>query len=266
MAGFFTQMICGGTAFICTRLAEASEDEKIIYLDANNLYGWAMSQKLPYNGFRWMSQTELLELKASPKEFFERLRKEGKMCAVMGDFTVPTAIHKKTWDYPLMPEKASIPEEDQLSPKQVELNVNNHTKHNSHQQYLLQTMWDKHHYFVYGEVLDFYLQQGIEMTHLYCGIVFNVKEWLKPYVDMNTELRNKCKKEGQAIGTIVYKLMNNAIYGKFLQNVMKQSNLKFVNTLLDAIQIKVQSLPGFVRNVYHNGNFTIADVKHEEVK
>ena len=60
------------------------------------------------------------------------------------------------------------------------------------------------------------------------------------------------------------KLMNNAIYGKFLQNVMKQSNLKFVNILLDAI--KVQSLPGFVRNVYHNGNFTIADVKHEKVK
>ena len=43
------------------------------------------------------------------------------------------------------------------------------------------------------------------MEHLYCVIVFNVKEWLKPYVDMNTELRNKCKKEGQAIGTIVYK-------------------------------------------------------------
>ena len=46
----------------------------------------------------------------------------------------------------------------------------------------------------------------------------------------------------------------------------EQSNLKFVNTLLDAIQIKVQSLPGFVRNVYHNGNFAIADVKHEEVR
>ena len=50
--------------------------------------------------------------------------KEGKMCGVMGDFTVPTTIHKKTWDYPLMPEKALIPE-DQLSPKQVELNENN---------------------------------------------------------------------------------------------------------------------------------------------
>ena len=139
MAGFFTQMIRGGTAFICTRLAEASEDEKIIYLDANKQHAWVghVTETEPYNGFRWMSQTELLlELKASPKEFFERLRKEGKMCAVMGDFTVPTAIHKKTWDYPLMPEKASIPE-DQLSPKQVELNENNRTKHNSHQQYLL---------------------------------------------------------------------------------------------------------------------------------
>ena len=72
------------------------------------------------------------------------------MRAVMGDFTVPTTIHKMTWDYPLMPEKVSIPE-DQLSPKQVELNENNRAKHSLHQQYLLQTMWDKHHYFVYGE-------------------------------------------------------------------------------------------------------------------
>ena len=37
--------------------------------------------------------------------------REDVWCDVMGDFTVPTAIHKKTWDYPLMPEKASIPED-----------------------------------------------------------------------------------------------------------------------------------------------------------
>ena len=98
-----------------------------------------MSQKQqPYNGFRWMSRTELLlELKTSPKEFFER-KEGGKMCGVMIDFTVPRNIHNnnKTWDYPLMPEKASIPEEC-LSPKQVELNVNNNncTKHSTRQEY-----------------------------------------------------------------------------------------------------------------------------------
>ena len=125
----------------------------------------------------------------------------------MGDFTVPTAIHKKTWDYPLMPEKASIPEEDQLSPKQVELNENNRTKHSSHLQYLLQTMWDKHHYFVYGEVTAGLLSATghRDGTPVLWHCVQCEGVWLKPYVDMNTELRNKCKEEGQAIGTIVYK-------------------------------------------------------------
>ena len=100
------------------------------------------------------------------------------MCAVMGDFTVPTTIHKKTRDYPLMPEKASIPEEDQLSPKQDELNKNNRTKHSSHQQYLLQTMWDKHHYFVYDEVAVGLLSATghRDGAPVLCGIVFNVKE------------------------------------------------------------------------------------------
>ena len=76
-----------------------------------------------------------------------------------------------------MPEKASIPE-DQLSPKQVELNVNNRTKHSSHQQYLLQTMWGKHHYFVYGEVAAGLLSATghRDDTPVLCGIVFNVKE------------------------------------------------------------------------------------------
>ena len=124
-----------------------------------------------------------------------------------------------------MPEKASIPE-GQLSPKQVELNENNRTKHSSHNQYLLQTMWDKHHYFVYGEVAAGLLSatRHRDDTPVLWDCVQCEGVWLKPYVDMNTELRNKCRKEGQAIGTIVYKLMNNAIYGKFLlQNVMKQS-------------------------------------------
>ena len=67
MAGFFTQMIRGGTAYICTRLAEASEDEKIIYLFGckQPVCVSHVTETQPYNGFRWMGQTELLELKAS---------------------------------------------------------------------------------------------------------------------------------------------------------------------------------------------------------
>ena len=63
MAEFFTQMIRGGgTAYICTdwqRQVRMRRSSTCLAVN-NNLYVWAMSQKLPYNGFRWMSQTELL--------------------------------------------------------------------------------------------------------------------------------------------------------------------------------------------------------------
>ena len=36
---------------------ENEESSYIQYLDANNLYGWAMSQKLPVNGFKWLEDT-----------------------------------------------------------------------------------------------------------------------------------------------------------------------------------------------------------------
>ena len=107
-------------------------------------------------------------------------------------------------------------------------------------------MWNKKGYVVYGEMVDFYLCHGIQMTHIYCIITFRVENWLKPYIELNTKLQNEAKRTGNALGITVFKGMNNFIYGKFLQNVFKQMNLKFLNTIKDAI--RTQSMPGFVRN------------------
>ena len=108
-----------------------------------------------------------------------------------------------------MPEKACVPEAA-LSDKQRELNANNRSKHNPRQEYLLQTMWDKKGYVVYGEML----QHGVQMTHIYCIIIFRVANWLKPYIELNTKLRNEAKRTGNALGITVFKGMNNFIYGK----------------------------------------------------
>ena len=74
----------------------------------------------------------------------------------MGNFHVPREIHKLTHDYPFMPEKSCI-HEAALSDKQREININNRTKHNPRQEYLLQTIWDKKGYVVYGDMLYLYL-------------------------------------------------------------------------------------------------------------
>ena len=73
------------------------------------------------------------------------------------------------------------------------------------------------------------------LLHIYCNVTFSVANWLKPYTEMNIALRNKAKWIGNTLGITRFKGMNNFIYSKFLQNVFKQTNLKFLNIIEDAI-------------------------------
>ena len=58
MLMFIERGIRGGVSMISKRYSEANKNKPtkyIQYLDANNLYGWAMTQKLPTNGFKWLN-------------------------------------------------------------------------------------------------------------------------------------------------------------------------------------------------------------------
>ena len=77
MVGFFQSMTCGGQAYICTRYCTARSGYRIVYIDATNLYGYAMCQRLPTHDFAWMQIAELEELKAGPMGYISRLWAKG---------------------------------------------------------------------------------------------------------------------------------------------------------------------------------------------
>ena len=111
------------------------------------------------------------------------------------------------------------------------LNEQTGVVHSKKQEYLLQIMHDKVNYFVYGEILAFYLEHGAEMGEVICRIKFKVSKWLEPYIMLNTKLQDECRAKGQTVGVKVYKDMNNTIFGKNIQNDFKQSTLKIVMQL-----------------------------------
>ena len=86
----------------------------ILYLDANNLYGYSISQPLPYKNFKWSNNLTLDKIQTG---------------IYVVDLEIPTNLHNKFKDYPLAPEIKNIPENN-LSKYQNYLNNKLNIKYN----------------------------------------------------------------------------------------------------------------------------------------
>ena len=86
---------------------------------------------------------------------------------------------------------------------------------------------DKTEYVIHIRSLNQALNRGLTLKKVTRVIKFNQKTWLKPYIDTNTELRQKAKNNFEKE---LFKLMNNTVLGKNMENVRKHRNIKFVKT------------------------------------
>ena len=170
----------------------ASEPYKYIaYLDANNLYGWAMSKTLPMCGFKWMKVSEL--------ETWEL-----HSCILEVDLEYPRSLHDLHSDYPLGPEQIEVNKVDKLIPN----------------------LWNKKKYILHYENLKQYLSLGLKLNHIFRGIKFEESQWLKKYIALNTDLRTKATNEFEKD---FFKLMNNSVLGKTMENIRNRVDIKLVN-------------------------------------
>ena len=195
--------IRGGVSMISNRHAKANNkymgesfidtmiSTYIVYLDANNLYGWAMSKPLPTHGFEWMKVNEL--------ETWEKLP-----CILEVDLECPENLHDLHNDYPPAPEQIVVNKVSKLIP-----NLGNKKK-----------------YVLHYENLKQYLKLGLKLTHIHRGIKFKESPWLEKYISLNTKLRTEAKNEFEKD---FFKLMNNAVFGKTMENIRNRVDVKLVN-------------------------------------
>ena len=92
---------------------------------------------------------------------------------------------------------------------------------------LVPNLKDKKNYVIHIRALDQALGHGLILERIHRAIEFDQSAWMKPYIDFNTQLRTKATNDFEKD---FFKLMNNTIFGKTMENIGKHRNIKLVTS------------------------------------
>ena len=193
------------------------ETSYIMYYDANNLYGWAMSQPLPVGKFEWcLVYPTLHQIRR-----WRANRKIGYILEV--DLDYPEELHDEHNAYPLAPEKQVVPKE-WMSPYQMAL-VGGQPEDKTTK--LLLTLRNKTRYVLHYRALQQYLDLGMRLRKIHKILKFEQRAWMEPYISLNTELRKRATSDFEKN---FFKLMNNSVFGKTMENLRNRIDVKLVRS------------------------------------
>ncbi|KAL4153311.1 hypothetical protein QTP88_001144 [Uroleucon formosanum] len=202
------------------------------YLDANNLYGWAMSKYLPTGDFKWVDNVNN----------FDVMNISDKSCKgyiLEVDLSYPKELHDIHSDFPLAPERHF---DNKQLPK------------------LLTTLYDKKKYIIHYETLKLYINLGLKIEKIHRVLEFSQSPWLKSYIDFNTKLRSEAKNEFEKE---YFKLMNNSVYGRTMMNVRNHVDIRLCSN--GSTVEKLITKPNFDRRTIFTENLAAVHMKRTQI-
>ena len=194
-----------------------------------------MSKKLPIKRFKWLDDIERID-----EEFIKEYNEiNDKGYVIEADVDYPQELHDLHSDMPFLPERMVINETKKLV-------CNLHNKKN---------------YVAHINMLKQALDHGLKLRKVHRVIEFDQEAWLKKYIDFNTDLRAKATNDFEKY---FFKLMNNAVFGKTMENVRKHRDIKLVRA--DKKRNKLVSEPNYHTMKLIDDNLAIIEMRKVKVK
>lgn len=220
------------------RMGEQFDNSKpntnIIYVDCNNLYGWAMVNQIPLRGFEWYKgNLDHFDIMAIPEK-----SKVGFFLEVDVDY--PEHLHDDHNDLPFLPVNKCPP--------------------GSKQKKLLTTLTPKLNYVCHYLILQQAIQNGLVLKKVHRVLKFEQECWLKPYIDLNTIKRQQAK---NSFEVELYKNMNNSLFGKTIENQRKRMHLELISS--DKRLKRVLSKPTFQDRIIYDETLCAVQCAKEKI-
>ena len=232
MFRIYNNNIRGGICYISNRHARANHPvlpgydpnlpiKRIVDIDENNLYAAAMLFSMPIGEYQWLTTEEFAQI-----DWCAQSDDQEYGYSVECDLDYPPELHDAHNDYPLAPERIQV-NYSCISEQQVEIARSYGITRSCTTTKLMPNLMNKRYYFCDYLLLKFYIEHGLILKKVHRVVRFKQSKWLKEYIELNTKLRKESKQEHEKD---LFKLLNNAIYGKTCENLTKRSDIRLVVT------------------------------------
>ena len=240
---FIEQGMRGGVSMASSKYAKANNPytpnydpskptNYIMYFDMNNLYGCAMTENLPISNFGFIDNPSIEDILT--------VTKDGEWGAfVEVDLEYPPELHDEHNDFPLAAERIKGDDgQEKLIP-----NFNTH-----------------YNYVCHYRLLQYYVKKGLKVTKVHRTLTFKQKPFMNDYIMQNTHYR-KCANTD--FEKDYFKLMNNACFGKTMENVRSRKDIRLVTS--DKQVKRLVAKPNFASFKIFSESFAAISMKKTKV-